>query len=144
MVCSLLAVLLAMQPDVASIRRLFEENLARQETQYGAKDPRTAQAARDLGLFLKRQGDAAGARSALALAVGADEEALGAAARQTLADVAELASVSPAEKAEALWRRAAESPDAGVASRALAALGEGRAAARRHGWRGQPVSQRPW
>ena len=52
MVYSLL-VLLAMQPDPAALRRLFEENLTRTEKRYGAGDARTAEAARDLGLFLK-------------------------------------------------------------------------------------------
>jgi tetratricopeptide (TPR) repeat protein len=134
MVFSLL-LLLAMQPDPAAIRRLFEENLARQEKLYGADDKngkddgRIAEAARDLGLFLKRQGDRAGAQAALARAVQADENTHGKAAPQTLADAAELAALSPAEQAEPLWRRIANTPDPGLASRALAALGDLRAAA---------------
>lgn len=126
MVFSLIA-LLAMQPDPAAIRRLFEENLARKETQYGVDDGRTGEAARDLGLFLKRQGDLAGARAALARTVRADEKSDGMAARQTLADAAELAAVSPVQEAEPLWQRVAGSPDPGLASRALAALGDLRA-----------------
>lgn len=128
MVCSLL-VLLAMQPDTAAIRRLFEENLARQEKQYGADDGHIAGAARDLGLFLKRQGDLTGAQAALTRAVRADEKTEGEAARQTLADAAELAALSPAEEAGPLWQRVARSSDPGLASRALAALGDLRAAA---------------
>jgi tetratricopeptide (TPR) repeat protein len=87
-------------------------------------DPRTAQAARDLGLFLRSEGDTSGARDALAEAVSIDEKALGPAASQTFADVAELAGVSASGPAEALWRRAAESPDAKVAARALAVLAQ--------------------
>jgi tetratricopeptide (TPR) repeat protein len=128
MVFSLVA-LLAMQPDSSAIRRLFEENLARLEARYGADDGRTGEAARDLGLYLKKQGDLAGARAALARTLRADEKSDGMTARQTLADAAELAAVSPAQEAEPLWQRVAASPDPGLASRALAALGDSRAAA---------------
>ena len=114
MVCSLLGLLL-LQPDPSAIRRLFEENLARSERQYGADDARTAAAARDLGLFLKKAGDPAGARAALARAVRTEGR---------LADVAELAALSPAEEAEPLWQRVARSADPAEASRALAALAE--------------------
>jgi tetratricopeptide (TPR) repeat protein len=120
----------ALQPDPAAIRRLFEENLARQEKQHGADDERTAGAARDLGLFLKTERDLSGARAALAHALRADEKIYGPAARQTLADAAELAEVSPPAEAEPLWRRAAESADPELASRALAAVGELHVAAR--------------
>src|SRR5215813_7732183 len=119
MVCSLL-LFVAMQPDPAAIRRLFEENLSRSEKQYGAEDVRTADAARDLGLFLKTQGDFAGARVSLARAVRIEGR---------LADVADLAALSPPEDAEPLWQRVAASPDPSLASRALAALGDLRAAA---------------
>jgi tetratricopeptide (TPR) repeat protein len=127
MVFSLLA-WLAMQPDPASIRRLFEENVARCERKYGAADARTGQAARDLGLFLKEQGDTGGARDALARALRIDEQALGAGNGQTLADAAELAAVSPPAPAQALWQRAAASRDPELAARALAALGDLRSA----------------
>lgn len=128
MVCSLL-VLLAMQPDPAAILRLFEQNVARNETQYGTEDLRTTQAVRDLGLFLKMQGDRTGAQVALARVLRSDEKSLGPDAEQTLADAAELAAVSPPADAESLWRRAAGSVRAGLASRALAALGDLRAEA---------------
>jgi tetratricopeptide (TPR) repeat protein len=117
-------VALALQPDPSMIRRLFEEALARREKQYGSSDPRTAQAARDLGMYLAQQGDAADARVALAKALRIDEDIAGAAAPQTLADVAELAAVSAERDADPLWRRAALSRDAKLASRALAALGD--------------------
>ncbi len=118
---------LAMQPDPAALRRIFEEALARREQQYGAADARTAQAARDLGMFLWRQGDARVARTALLEAVHVDEAAFGPAAAQTLADVAELAAVSPPTEAAPLWRRAAESSDAKIAARSLIAIGEAQA-----------------
>ena len=55
-----------MQPDMGALKRIFEEALARRVKQYGTDDTRSAQAARDLGLFLKRFGEASEARSALA------------------------------------------------------------------------------
>jgi len=120
---------LALQPPSAMLRQLFEDALTRRKEEYGVSHPRTAQAARDLGLFLRSQGDTAGARDALAEAVRIDEKTLGTAAAQTFADVAELAGVSAPGQAEALWRRAAQSPDAKVAARALAVLGQLREAA---------------
>ncbi|MGH9671557.1 MAG: hypothetical protein ACRD44_00105 [Bryobacteraceae bacterium] len=57
---------LFLQPDPAMIRRLFEEALARRQSELGAADPRTAQAACDLGLFLMAEKDIPAARRALA------------------------------------------------------------------------------
>jgi len=54
---------------------------------------------------------------------------LGASHPLTLADVAEFAAVSPRDQAERLWMRAARSPDALVAARALAAVGQVRESA---------------
>jgi hypothetical protein len=119
----------ALQPDPVALRRLFEEALEQRRKEYGAVDARTAQAARDLGLFLSRNGDAPDARLALAEAVRIDEQAFGPTAAQTAADAADLANVSPPAEAEPLWLRAAASPSAQVAARALAALGESHAAA---------------
>jgi tetratricopeptide (TPR) repeat protein len=116
------------QPDPAVLRRMFEEALARRERQYGVADVRTAQAARDLGMFLAREGDAAAARGALAKAVKIDDATLGETAPQTLADVAEQAAVSKGVEAKALWERAAGAADAAVAVRALIALGSYRKA----------------
>ena len=42
------------QPDPAALRKLYEDALARRLQTYGEKDARSAQAARDLGLFLAR------------------------------------------------------------------------------------------
>src|ERR1035441_10242900 len=96
----------AFQPDTAMLRRLYEEALDRRQREYGSADARTAQAERDLGLFLYSAGDKPGARRAMADAVRVDEKALGAAAPQTLEDVAVLASVSPPAEAAPLLRRA--------------------------------------
>ncbi len=116
-------VALALQPDPAMLRKLFEDALARREKEYGVSDARTAQAARDLGFFLARQNETSAAQAALAEAVRIDESAFGGDGAQTLSDVAELAAVSPPAQAEPLWRRAAASPDAPVAARAFEALG---------------------
>lgn len=123
---AILVLALSPQPDPAILRRIFEDALARRERQYGTTDARTAQAARDLGMFLGREGNAAAARTSLAEAVKIDEAAFGESAPQTLADVAELAAVSPAQQSMALWQRASGSPDAAVAVRALMALGASR------------------
>ncbi len=120
---------LLLQADPASLRPVYEQALERRRQEFGAADQRTAQAARDLGLFLAGIGDSAAARRALAEAVRADEQALGVDAAQTLADVAELAAVSPPRTAETLWRRAAAAQDAGIAIRAWMGLGALRGAA---------------
>ena len=96
------AAALALQPDPAMLRQIYEDALARREKQFGVTDIRTARAASDLGLFLREQGDRAGAHTALATAVRVDEKALGATAPTTLADAADLASVSAPAEAEEL------------------------------------------
>jgi tetratricopeptide (TPR) repeat protein len=122
--------LLAFQPDPQMLRRLYEEGLAKRERDYGSADVRTAGAARDLGLYLREWGgDPAGARQALARALAIDEKTLGAMNSQTLADAADLASLSPPSEAEALWERAAAARDSALAARAFSALGELREAA---------------
>ena len=120
---------LAFQPETAMLRRVYEENLARRQREFGAGDTRTAQAARDLGLFLSSAGDKAAARKALAEAVRIDDQALGKSAEQTLEDVAALAAISPAAEAAPLLRRAAESMDASIAGPALTSLAGMRKAA---------------
>jgi tetratricopeptide (TPR) repeat protein len=114
---------LALQPDPAMLRGVFEVGLARRQQQYGVFDARTAEAARNLGVFLSRQGERSDARNILDQVVRIDEKVFGPNAPQTLADVAELANVSVGQEAEPLWRRAAETNDANVAAGAFAALG---------------------
>ena len=120
---------LAWQPDPALLREVFEEALSRRQSQYGAFDARTAQAARDLGMFLGRTGEQSGARNLLYQVVRIDEKVFGAEAPQTLSDVAELAVASLPGEAEPLWKRAAGSGDANTAARAFSALGKLRAEA---------------
>lgn len=105
------------------MRSIFEEGLERRREKYGVYDARTAQAARDLGMFLAGHGEEADARNVLDQTVHIDERLFGASDGRTLADVAELASVTPESQAEPLWKRATESSDAAVAARALAELG---------------------
>jgi tetratricopeptide (TPR) repeat protein len=114
---------LAFQPEAAGVRHVFEDALARRQREYGATDPRTAQAARDLGLYLRAHKDTLGARRALAQALRIDDAILGPSAAQTLEDAAALASVSSAAAAEPLLRRAAESADPVLAGEALSSLG---------------------
>src|SRR5579872_2045749 len=108
-----ISVVIALQPNPAMLRGIFEDVLTRRQEQYGAFDPRTAQAARDLGLFLARQGETLSARNLLDQVVRIDEKIFGPRDPQTLADVAELAAVSNPGEAEPLWRRASDSTNAG-------------------------------
>ncbi len=115
---------LALQPDPAVLRGVFEEALARRQEQFGVFDARTAQAARDLGMFLGSQGATAEARNILDQVVRIDEKVFGGEAAQTLADVAELAAMSGPAQAELLWKRASKAASAGVSARAFAELGK--------------------
>jgi tetratricopeptide (TPR) repeat protein len=119
-----LALALAFQPDAAILRGVFEQALTRSQEQFGVFDARTAQAARDLGMFLSRQGENSDARNILDQVVRIDEKVFSRDAPQTLADVAELAVVSPSRQAEPLWRRASTSANAATAARAFAELGK--------------------
>lgn len=117
------AVAWAPQPDMGVVRRVFEDALAKRQQEFGARDARTGQAARDLGLFLRANGDAAGARRALMEALQIDNSALGQSAPQTLEDALSLATVSPAASAQPLLRRAAEAKDPAVSGQAFSSLG---------------------
>ena len=112
----------ALQPSPELLRQVFEDALAQRKSQYGESDARTAQASRDLGIFLARQGDFS-ARSVLAQTVGMDRKIFGAEAPRTIADIAELAAVSDAAQAEPLWLQVSKSSDPSIAARAFAALG---------------------
>lgn len=115
---------LVFQPSPAMLRAVFEEGLARKQDRFGVFDARTAQAARDLGLFLMRQGETSDARNILDQVVRIDEKVFGHDAPQTLADVAELAAVSSSSEAGPRWTRASASSSAATAARAFAELGE--------------------
>jgi Tetratricopeptide repeat len=111
------------------LRQMFEESLARRTKEFGRNDAHTAQASRDFGLFLQRNGDAAGARRVLTDTVAIDEAVLGKTDPQTLEDVSALAAVSPLAQAAPLLRRVAESTDPAVAGPALSTLADQRSAA---------------
>jgi len=115
------------QPDPVMLRGLYEQHLAEQQQAHGEFDSHTADAARDLALFLRSHGDSNGAYAALVRTVAIDEKLFGADAARTLADVADLASVAPPADAGKLFERTAKSSDPAAASRALVALGEMRA-----------------
>jgi tetratricopeptide (TPR) repeat protein len=119
----------AFQPDRAMLRQMFEESLKRRMEEFGRNDSHTAQASRDLGLFLQRNGDVAAARRVLAETVAIDEAVFGKSVGQTLEDVSALAAISPAALAGPLFQRAAESTDPIVAGPALSSLAELRTAA---------------
>lgn len=108
-----LIVVLLWQPESSGVRRIFEENFAHTHT---------AQAARDLGMFLLKEGDRPAARRALRQALTLDEAESNASSPRTLEDTAALAGISPPAEAEPLFRRAAESTDPSVAGPSLSAL----------------------
>lgn len=108
------------------LRRVFEEHVARCERKFGSNDERTAAAARDLGFFLRDSGDRKAAAAAFARALAIDEGKLGSEAPRVLAGMLALASVSPPQDAETLFRRALMSRgmNPALAVPALSALGE--------------------
>lgn len=126
------ATLVTLQPDPALLRKVFEDHVIQCERDYGPNDSRTAQAARDLGFFLKEAGDNQAAAPAFAKALQIDQANLGPDARQSLAGMITLASVSPPREAEALFRKALTSPNMNsqLAVPALSALGDLRYAAK--------------
>ncbi len=128
----LAAVALALQPDPAALRKVYEDHVARCERDFGPRDARTAQAARDLGFYMRESGDKKAATTAFAMALAIDQANLGPDARQTLAGELALASVSPPPEAEALFRKALTSRgmDSTLAAPALSALGDLRFAAK--------------
>ena len=123
--------MLAFQPDHALLRKVYEDHVSRCERDYGANDPRTAQAARDLGFFLKEAGDNKAAAGAFAKALRIDQAKYGADAPQSLAGMIALAAVSGPVDAEALLRRslASKSMNSQLAIPALSTLGDLRFAA---------------
>ena len=125
----LMPALQAFQPDRTMLRQMFEEALKRRTAEFGRNDSHTAQASRDLGLFLQRSGDLGGARRVLTETVAIDEAAFGKDAAETLEDVSALAAISPKAGAGPLLQRAANSPDPTVSGPALSSLAEMRTAA---------------
>ena len=69
-----LPALWAFQPDPPALRAVYEQALASRVRLYGLSDARTAQAARDLGRFLRQWGnDPAASQQALAQAIAIDQ-----------------------------------------------------------------------
>jgi tetratricopeptide (TPR) repeat protein len=128
-ICLLPAAVWAFQPDRTMLRQMFEEALKRRTEEFGRNDAHTAQAERDLGMFLERNGDRAAARRALTETLAIDEAVFGKSGPQTLEDAFALAAISPPTLAGPLLRRAAESEDASVAGPALSSLADLRTAA---------------
>ncbi len=102
---------LLLQVDTGMLGGLYAQEFERHPT---------AQAARDLGMFLRRHGDSAGARNALKEALRLDDAS---ASPQALDDAFELALASPGSEAAPLLTRAAASKDPRLAARALETLG---------------------
>jgi len=117
-----LAVAMAWQPDPAALAPLYRQALSARETELGPAHPAVARAASDLGLFLRNQGDRAGAQPLLERALAIDEQALGAGDSTTGQDLENLASVLAPPDALPLLRRAAEHQDPAIAARNLAKL----------------------
>jgi tetratricopeptide (TPR) repeat protein len=112
------------QPDPEQLRQLFAQNLTRAHQEFGDADARTAQAARDLAMFLERGGDRVATRTAYREALRLDGQSLGTSAPQTLEDAAALAAISPPAAAAPLWARASQSPDPSIAGPALSSLAQ--------------------
>src|SRR6266851_444038 len=117
---ALVAIALAWQPDPTALIPMYRQALAAREQQFGPDHPKVARSASDLGLFLRNQGDLAGAAPYLRRALEIDEKALGEASPLTGEDIENLASALPRAEALSLYRRAAEHKDAAVAARNLA------------------------
>src|SRR2546425_12041844 len=107
MACSvaLVAIALAWQPDATALIPMYKQALAARERQFGPADPKVARSASDLGLFLRNQGDRAGAAPYLRQALEIDEKVLGEASQLTGEDLENLASVLPPAEAVSLYRR---------------------------------------
>jgi tetratricopeptide (TPR) repeat protein len=122
---------MAFQPDRALLRQVYDEHVARCEREFGAADPRTAEAARDLGFFLRDSGDSKSANAAFSKALKIDQAKFGQDAPQSLAGMIALASVSAPRDAEVLLRRAlaSASMNSRLAVPALSTLGDLRLAA---------------
>jgi tetratricopeptide (TPR) repeat protein len=122
---------LAFQPDFAYLRRVYEEHLTRCERDFGPADARTAQAARDLGFYLRDNGESKAAAAAFGKALSIDGRIQGPDAPVTLAGIIALASVSSPDEAEVLFRKALTSRgmNSKLAAPALSALGDLRFAA---------------
>lgn len=110
--------LAALQPQASALATLYEKELARVEAVHGAMASETGNAARDLGLFLLRQGNP-GAIPALQRALGILNDTV---TRESLAQA--LVMAKRGAEAMPLYQALSESKDPKVAARALTALGD--------------------
>jgi tetratricopeptide (TPR) repeat protein len=121
MVCSL-ALALFLQPDPAALLPLYRQALAAREKQFGAAHVKTARAASDLGLYLKKLGLRAEALGLLRRALEIDEKAHGFRHPLVAEDLENIASLVEPREAVPLLARASECRDPGTAARALGKL----------------------
>src|SRR5260370_16877704 len=111
---AVVAIALAWQPDPTALMPMFKQALAVRKKQFGPDDLRVARSASDLGLFLRNQGDLAGAAPYLRRALEIDEKALGEASRLTGEDIENLASPLQPAEAPPPSRRPADHKDTAV------------------------------
>lgn len=109
--------------DPAGLRPLYEQALTDSQKASGPNDVKVARSAADLGQFLSKNGDPAGAEAALRRAVAIDTSSSDsnlAADQENLAQV--LVVNRKAEEAFRLFQQAAAGPDPQVAARCFASL----------------------
>ncbi len=109
--------------DLADLKPLFEEALARSEKKYGAQSAETARSGSDLGLFLKTLNDSSSAVAPLTRAMEIDQtngSAMVQADQESLA--ATLLAAGKRQEAYDLFRAAAQGGDSAIAARCLAQL----------------------
>jgi tetratricopeptide (TPR) repeat protein len=109
--------------DPSSLRPLFEQVLAAKESEFGLNNQAVARSASDLGHFLYRNGDAAGAEVSLRRALtidGANSAAETPADQQILAEI--LSNLGRNEEAFALLQAASKGADAKTSAQSFASL----------------------
>jgi tetratricopeptide (TPR) repeat protein len=109
--------------DPATLRPLFEKALADNEKDFGGNDPRVARSAADLGLFLGKIGDSAGAETELRRALEIDQRNSAAQAAEDAENLGEVVAVSGRNtEALILFRQASAASVPKIAARAFASL----------------------
>ncbi len=123
--CSLLLTsLMLAQMDPASLVPLYRQALAARQRQYGAKHPKVARSASDLGLYLLKLGDREGAVAALRQALEIDLEQFPAEHPSVAGDRENLASaLPPSPESASLLEQASHCSDPHIAARVLSKLG---------------------
>ena len=120
----LLTSLMLAQVDPASLVPLYRQALSARERQYGARHPKVARGASDLGLYLLKLGDREGAVAALRQALEIDLEQFPAGHPAVAEDRENLASaLTPSPETVSLLQQASNCPDPHIAARVLSKLG---------------------